>query len=190
MADDIQANGLRKGTAIIIDGAPFRVLDFEHRTPGNKRAFVQTKLRNLIDGTQREVKFSSTDFVKRAHVEVRECGFLYAEGESAGVFMDNESYEQTTIGGDIYADAKRWLSEGLTLMIELIDDNPIGIRLPKTVEATVAETEAVIKGQTAARSNKPATLENGVTIQVPTFINVGDRIRVDAAEARYVERVK
>lgn len=186
---DIQATALRRGTTIIFEGTPFRVLTFEHRTPGNKRGFVQTKLRNLLDGTQRAVKFSAQDFVERATIDTREMDYLYADS-SGSVLMDIESYEQITLDDEALGDAKAWLSEGMRLLIELLDGAPIGVELPKAVEATVAETEGVVKGQTAARSNKPATLENGVTVQVPPFISVGDKIRVDPAELRYIERAK
>lgn len=185
----IQATALRRGTAILHEGAPFRVLEFEHRTPGNKRGFVQTKLRNLVDGTQRVVKFSASEFLERAAIDTREMDYLYAD--SAGrVFMDAETYDQITIAEDDLGDALPWLTEGLRVLVELLDGRPIGVELPKTVEIAVAETEAVVKGQTAARSNKPATLENGVTVQVPPFINAGDRIKVDTAELRYIERAK
>lgn len=186
---DLQATQLRRGTTIIHDGQPYRVLSFEHRTPGNKRGFVQTKLRNLLDGTQRDVKFSAQDFVERATVETREMDYLYSDGSGA-VFMDTESYEQLPLDDATLGDAKPWLSEGMRMTVELLDGRPIGVELPKTLEVTVQETEAVVKGQTAARSNKPATLENGVSIQVPPFINAGDKIRVDPGELRYVERVK
>jgi elongation factor P len=185
----IQATALRRGRAIIYEGVPYRVLEFEHRTPGNKRAFVQTKLRNLRDGTQREVKFSATEFLDRAIVETREMDYLYAES-GGRVFMDAETYDQVTLGEDLLADAVPWLSEGMRLLVETLDGTPIGVRLPKAVEAEVAETEPVIRGQTAARSNKPATLANGITVQVPPFIEAGNRIRVDPGEQRYIERVK
>ena len=186
---DIQANGLRRGTTIIYDGKPFRVLEFEHRTPGNKRGFVQTKLRNLLDGTQRAVKFSANDTLERAIVDTREMDYLYSDGSGA-VFMDVENYEQITITDEGLGDARPWLAEGMRVLIEMLNDAPIGIQLPKAVEAIVADTEGVVKGQTAARSNKPATLENGATVQVPPFISIGDRIRVDPAELRYIERAK
>ena len=185
----LQANGLRRGTTIIHDGIPFRVLAFEHRTPGNKRAFVQTKLRNLRDGTQREVKFSSTEILERAIVETREVDFLYADADHC-VFMDTETYDQLTVSKQDLGNAIDWLSEGMRLFAEFLDGNPIGFELPKVVEVLVAETEPVVRGQTASRSSKPATLENGTTVQVPPFIDAGDRIRVDPSEERYIERVK
>ena len=178
---NLQATQLRKGTTIVFEGTPFRVLDFEHRTPGNKRGFVQTKLRNLLDGAQREVKFAAGDFVDRAVIDTREMDYLYEDGSGA-VFMDVENYEQVTLGEQLMRDAKPWLSEGMRILIEMLDGNPIGLQLPKTIEMTIAET--------AARSNKPATLENGVAVQVPPFINAGDRVKVDPVENRYVERVK
>ncbi len=186
---DIQATDLRKGTAIVFEGGLYRVLNFEHRTPGNKRGFVQTKLRNLMDGTQRVMKFSATDFLERAHIETREMDYLYADG-TGRVFMDTETYDQITIPADVIGEANPWLHDGMRVLVELYQANAIGLQLPKGVEAVVAETEPVVKRQTASKSNKPATLENGVVVQVPPFIEAGDRIRVDADEARYIERVK
>ncbi len=185
----VQATDLRRGTAVVYEGALYRVLEFEHRTPGNKRGFVQTKLRSLVDGTQRTVKFGTGDFLERAVIETREMDYLYADGHGR-VFMDIENYEQLPISAEILGDAEAWLTEGMRLMVEIHEGRPIGVRLPKGVEAVVAETEGVVKGQTAARSSKPARLENGVVVQVPPFIEVGDRILVDAEEARYIERCK
>lgn len=186
---DLQATGLRRGTTIVYEGVPYRVLSFEHRTPGNKRGFVQTKLRHLIDGTQREVKFSAADFVERAVIETREMDFLYHDS-SGYVFMDTETYDQSALEADLLGNAVSWLSEGMRILVELLDDRPIGVQLPKTLEIEIAETEPFLKGQTAAKSNKPATLANGVVVQVPPFLNAGDRIVVDPGELRYVERAK
>ena len=186
---DIQATGLRRGTVILHEDVPYRVLEFEHRTPGNKRAFVQTKLRSLLDGSQRTVKFSATESLEKAHVDAREMDYLYPDSGGA-VFMDTESYEQLTIGDESLTDARPWLAEGMRLRVQLLDGNPIGIELPKSVEIGVREAEPVVKGQTAARSSKPAVLDNGVPLQVPTFIEAGDRIRVDPTEPRYIERCK
>jgi elongation factor P len=185
----IQATDIRKGVVIIYEGAPYRVMQFEHRTPGNLRAFVQAKLRHMRDGTQKEVRFSATEFVERAHVDTREMDYLYADSDGA-VFMDVENYEQITLSDDDVGDAKPWLAEGMRVQIQMLNETPIGIQLPKTVEITIKECEPVIKGQTAAKSNKPAVLENGVSIAVPQFIKAGDRVRVDPGELRYIERVK
>ena len=162
---------------------------FEHRTPGNKRGFVQTKLRNLLEGTQREVKFSAGELIERAAIFTREMDYLYSDS-GGRVFMDCESYEQFTVSEEVLGEASAWLTDSLRVQLELLDGRPIGIDLPKGIDVVVAETEPVVKGQTAARSNKPATLANGITIQVPPFIEVGDRIRVDAGELRYIERCK
>ncbi len=186
---EIQATSLRRGTPIVVEGIPYRVLKFEHRTPGNKRGFVQTKLRNLLDGTQRDVRFSASEFVQRAHVEAREMEYLYAEPDAV-VFMDTETYDQVSLSKEALGDAAPWLSDGLRIHVELLDGAPIGIQLPKTVEISVREAEAVVRGQTAAKSTKPALLENGVGIQVPPFIEAGDRIRVDPGDLRYIERCK
>ncbi len=186
---DIQATSLRRGTPIVYEGTPYRVLKFEHRTPGNKRGFVQAKLRNLLDGTQRDVRFSASEFVQRAHVEAREMEYLYAEPDAV-VFMDTETYDQVSLSKEVLGDAAPWLSDGLRIHVELLDGAPIGIQLPKTVEISVREAEAVVRGQTAAKSTKPALLENGVGIQVPPFIEAGDRIRVDPGDLRYIERCK
>ena len=186
---NIQATGLRKGSVIVHQDIPYRVLAFEHRTPGNKRGFVQTKLRNLRDGTQREVKFSATELVERAHVDTREMDYLYSE-PSGHVFMDVESYEQLTLADEGVGDAGVWLSEGMRLQIQLLNGDPIGLQLPKAVEIEVREAEPVVRGQTAAKSSKPAVLANGVSVQVPTFIEAGDRVRVDPTEQRYIERCK
>lgn len=185
----ISATALRRGTTILYEKLPYKVLEFEHRTPARQRGFVDTKLRNLIDGSQRKVKFWAAETLERAHVEQRDMDYLYADG-SAFVFMDSESYEQLEISRDLVGDAEPWLSEGMRLGVETLNGSPIGIKLPTALEATVRETEARIKGQTAARSTKPAVLDNGVRVQVPTFIASGDRIRVDPAQATYVERVK
>ncbi len=186
---NMQATEIRRGTLIIHESAPYKVLSFEHRTPGNKRGFIQAKLRSLVDGTQREVKFASGDFVERAQIDSREMDYLYSDG-TGFVFMDIESYEQMSLDADVLGDASQWLTDGMRIAVEFFDGRPIGVELPKTLEVGVKETEAVVKGQTAARSTKPAILDNDVRIQVPTFINNGDRIRVDPVEQRYVDRVK
>jgi len=174
---------------VYYNGAPCRVLEIEIRTPGKGRAFVQAKLRNILDGTQREVKFSTADQVDEATVESREMDYLYSDADGA-VFMDIQSYEQMTLSDDVLGDAKPWLTEQMRCWIDLLEGRPIAVLLPKVVEATVREAEAVVKGQTAAKSSKPALLENGVTVQVPAFIESGTRIRVDPTEKRYIERAK
>jgi elongation factor P len=189
MAESLQATQIRKGNAVVYEGGLYKVLGFEHRTQGRKSGFVQVKFRNVLDGTQREVKFAATDFIERAVIEAREMDYLYADG-SGHVFMDTENYEQTTLDRSLVEEAAVWLTEGMRVLVEWHAGRPIGIQLPKTVEIEVRDAEAVVRGQTASRSSKPATLANGVTIQVPQFISAGDRIRVDTGDGHYIERVK
>ncbi len=185
----IQATRLRRGMAIFFEGHPWRVMDFEHRTPGNLPAFVQTKLRNLLDGTQRQQKFMASELVERAVTDTRVMDFLYSDGDGYH-FMDVETYEQIAVPGESLGDAAVWLADGMRVSVQLLEGTAIGIELPKSIEVEVAEAEPVIKGQTAAKSSKPAKLQNGVAIQVPPFIKAGDRIRVDPEERRYIERAK
>jgi elongation factor P len=189
MGDDIQANALRKGTAIVYEDIPYRVLEFEHRTQSRKSGFVQVKLRNLRDGTQRQIKLSSDAHVERAWVEAVEMEFLYADGDAC-VFMNTQDFEQSSMPAAELDDVLPWLQDGMRVQVELLNGEPIGVQLPKSVEIEVREAEAVVKGQTASKSSKPATLANGVTIQVPQFISTGDRIRVDPEERKYLERAR
>jgi len=185
----MQANELRRGMNVMIEGRPFRVLESEIRSPGKGRAFIQVKLRSILDGTQREIKFSTADQVEEAALESREMDYLYSDSDGA-IFMDTESYEQMTLADAVLGEAKPWLAEGMKCKVETLDGTPIGVTMPKSVEITVREAEATMKGQTAAKSSKPAVLENGVAIQVPSFVESGQRIRVDPTEKRYLERVK
>jgi elongation factor P len=185
----MQANELRRGMNVMLDGKPYRVMESEIRTPGKGRAFIQVKFRSILDGTQRELKLGTGDQVDEADIESKDMDYLYTEAEGA-VFMDIQSYEQTNIPDDVLGDTKPWLAEGMRCSVELLDGVPIGVTLPSVVEIKVRSAEPVVKGQTAAKSSKPAVLENGVTIQVPPFIEAGEKLRVDPMEQRYIERAK
>jgi len=185
----IHANDLRKGTLINYEGAPYRVMTFEHRTPGNLRAFIQCKLRNLLDGTQRDVRLATSDTLERIHMETREMDFLYFD-TNGHIFMDIESYEQYTLDAEALGDAAVWIAENMRVQVEVLEGKPIGVELPKVIEIEIKETEPVVKGQSAARSAKPAILTNGVRVMVPPFVGSGERIRVDPSENRYIDRVK
>jgi len=185
----IQASHLRRGMTIIHNGSPHKVLEFHHHTPGNLRAMVQTKLRNIRTGSSFEHRFRSADTVDRATLEQHEMEYLYSDG-SHHHFMNTENYEQTALSEDDLGDATQWLTPGLKLQAEFYEGAPIGIDLPPSMELTVVQTEPTLKSATVSNVNKPATLENGVTISVPPFINEGDRIRVDPTEGRYIERAK
>ncbi|HLL76471.1 MAG TPA: elongation factor P [Pyrinomonadaceae bacterium] len=185
----IPATQIRRGMVILFEGKLCKVVDFRHHTPGNLRAMVQTKLRDLKTGSSFEHRFRSADTVERASLEQHEMEYLYSDG-SGHTFMNTENYEQTTLTNDDLGDAAQWLTPGLRIQAEFYEGNPIGIELPPSLELTVVETEPSLKGATVSNVNKPAKLENGATILVPPFVNEGDRIRVDPTEGRYMERAK
>lgn len=185
----MQANQIRRGMIIMYNGEPNRVLDFQHRTPGNLRAFVQVKLRNIRSGSSAETRFSSTDSIERAVLEQHDMEYLYSDGDQHH-FMNTETYEQIALNDEQLGDATGYLTEGLKIEVEFFDGHPIGIELPAVVELAVVETEPELKGATASNSNKPAKLSTGVTIMVPPFVKEGDVVRVDPNEGRYIERAK
>jgi elongation factor P len=185
----IPATQIRRGMVILFEGQLCKVIEFRHHTPGNLRAMVQAKLRNLRSGSSFEHRFRSADTVERAVLEQHDMEYLYSDG-SHHHFMNTESYEQTALSEEDLGDAAQWLMPGLKIQVEFYEGRPIGVELPASMELTVVRTEPTMKGATVSNVNKPATLENGVTIQVPPFVNEGDRIRVDPSEGRYMERAK
>jgi elongation factor P len=185
----MNANDIRKGMLIMYNATPHRVLDFQHRTPGNLRAFVQAKLRNIKTGSSTEVRFSSTENIERATMEEVEMEYLYSDGDSYH-FMNTETYEQVALNTETLGDAMDYLIEGTKIQVEFFEGAPMGVELPAAVELTVVETTPELKGATASNSPKPAKLNTGVTVQVPPFIKEGDRIRVDPTKGVYLERVK
>ena len=185
----IPATQIRRGMVILFEGQLCKVIEFRHHTPGNLRAMVQTKLRNLRSGSSFEHRFRSADTVERATLEQHEMEYLYSDG-SHHHFMNTENYEQVQLSEEDLGDAAQWLMPNLKIQAEFYEGAPIGIDLPPSMELTVTQTEPSLKGATISNVNKPATLENGVTIQVPPFVNEGDRIRVDPREGRYIERAK
>ena len=185
----ISATQIRRGMVIVFEGAPCKVVEFRHHTPGNLRAMVQTKLRNIRTGASFEHRFRSADTIERASLEQHEMEYLYSDG-SHHHFMNTENYEQIELSEDDLGGATQWLFAGLKLQAEFYEGAPIGIDLPPSMELKVVQTEPTMKGATVSNVNKPATLENGVTIQVPPFVNEGDRIRVNPSEGRYIERAK
>jgi len=185
----ISATQIRRGMVILFEGKPCKVMEFRHHTPGNLRAMIQTKLRDIRTGSSFEHRFRSVDTIERASLEQHEMEYLYSDG-SHHHFMNTETYDQTALTADELGDAAQWLSPGLKIQAEFYEGAPIGIDLPPSLELTVTQTEPPMKGATVSNVNKPATLENGVTINVPPFVNEGDRIRVDPIESRYIERAK
>ena len=174
---------------IVFAGEPCRVVEFRHHTPGNLRAMIQTKLRNIRSGSSFEHRFRSADTVERASLEQHEMEYLYSDGH-AHHFMNTENYEQVEISEDDLGDAASWLSPGLKLNVQFHEHRPIGIELPKTIKAKIVETQPMVKSSTASASYKPARLENGVTVLVPPFVGEGEEIVVDPSDNRYIERAK
>ncbi len=187
--DKVQATNLRPGMVVEHQGAPHRVMSFQHRTPGKGNAVVQAKLRNLVSGNQTETRLMSTEFMERLSVEGRTMEYLYDDGDGL-VFMDSENYEQITLQRDLIENEAPWLEPNIKVTVQYIAGDPMGIELPKTLDVEVAETDPPLKGATASASPKPAKLANGVMIKVPQFIETGEVVRVDPTEGRYLERAK
>jgi elongation factor P len=185
----LQANDIRKGMVIVFEGAPCKVMDFRHHTPGNLRAMVQARLRNLKTGSSFEHRFRSNDTIEKANLEQHNMEYMYSDGTHHH-FMNTENYEQIALSEDELGDASQWLMPGLNIEVEFYEGSPMGVKLPDSMELNVEYTEPGLKGATVTNTNKPARLENGVTIQVPPFIESGERIRVNPTDARYIERVK
>jgi elongation factor P len=185
----ISATQIRRGMVIVFEGQPCKIVEFRHHTPGNLRAMVQAKLRNIRTGSSFEHRFRSADTVEKAALEQHDMEYLYSDG-SHHHFMNTETYEQIGLSEEDLGDTVQWLMPGLKIQVEFYEGAPIGVELPPSMELKVERTEPTMKGATVSNVNKPATLENGVTIQVPPFVNEGDRIRVDPSEGRYIERAK
>jgi elongation factor P len=185
----IQATQLRPGMIIIYEGDLYRVTAIHHLTPGNKRGFMQTKMKSLKSGIGTEKKFRSEDRLEQATLDTRKMQYLYAEGD-LHTFMDTGNYEQMSLHADEIGDLLNYLLPNQVVEMEFFDSRPVGISPPSTVDLEVMETEPSLKGATASASYKPAKLETGVTVQVPPFVQVGDRIRVDPSEGTYLERIK
>jgi len=189
MAAYINGNGIRAGYVIKYNNELYRVLHSEHRTPGNKRAFMQVKLRRLKDGIQTEVKFRADEQVERAALEQAEMEYLYSD-PSGYCFMNNETYEQIFLEDSLIDAVKPFLLPNNKAQVEFYEGKPIGIELPEAVELKVVETEPRLKGATVSGSPKPATLETGYVVNVPQFIDVGEVVRVSTTSGEYLERVK
>ena len=185
----IQATQLRVGTVIQHQGDLWRVASVTHITPGNWRGMVQTKLRNVVKGTQTDHRFRSEDRVEKVALDEHEAEYLYADSEGYH-FMNTEDYEQFRLSNDDLGDAVLYIIANTKLKMEFYEGRPVGIELPKTVDLEVVETEPGLKGATASNSPKPAKLETGLTVAVPSFISAGERVRIDTATGQYLERAK
>lgn len=183
----IPATQLRPGMVIKHNNDLHAVFSVEHRTPGNLRAFIQAKLRNLRTGAMFEHRFRSADAIDKVVVDEVKMEYLYNDGDSY-YFMNTENYEQTYLGRDVLGDAVDYLIPNLQIEVEFFDGKPVGVELPQTVDLTVIETEPGLKSATASSVTKPAKTETGLVVQVPPFINEGEKIRVDTSEGAYLSR--
>jgi len=187
MPSFVQATRLRKGMLIKVGENLFRILDLHHLTPGNKRAHIQVRMRNIRTQSLMDEKFRAEEDVERAVLDEREMQYLYNDGDHY-YFMDTTSYEQIQISAEALGDSKDYLIADSIIKVEFYDVEPVGIELPPTVDLVVQQTVPGIKGATASAQVKPATLETGLVINVPSFINEGDRIRVNTETGEYQGR--
>ena len=183
----LSANRLKKGMLIKIGEDLFRLLEVRHMTPGNLRAFVQVKMRNIRSGSLADNRFRSEDTIERATLDEREMQYLYQDGD-AFYFMDTTSFEQVHISSEALGDSVSYLKPEMTIQVEFYGTEPVGIELPVTVDLKVVETAPGIKGATASNQIKPATTETGLVVNVPPFVNEGDMIRVSTETGEYLAR--
>jgi elongation factor P len=184
----IQATRLKRGMLIKLENELFRVLDLQHFTPGNKRGFVQAKMRNIRTGVQGDNKFRAEEDVERAILDERQMQYLYRDGD-AFHFMDTSSYEQIHIDAEVLGDNANYIVPESTIDVEFYGDEPVGIELPVTVDLKVIDTVPGINRATASAQVKPATLETGLVVQVPPFVNIGDVVRVQTESGEYLKKV-
>src|SRR5512132_1519101 len=172
---------------IELDNGVWRIVEFQHVKPGKGGAFVRTKLKNLDSGAVVDKTFRAGEKFPRIHTEVKEEQYLYDAGDEV-VFMDTETYEQFSLPHDAVADALPYLEPSSSVQMLWVDGRPAGVQMPGSVEVAVAQTEPGVRGDTVSNVTKPATLETGAVVQVPLFVSVGDRIKVDPREGRYISR--
>ncbi|MBP3952318.1 elongation factor P [Bacillus suaedae] len=183
----ISVNDFKTGLTIEVDGGIWQVLDFQHVKPGKGAAFVRSKLRNLRNGAIQEKTFRAGEKVAKAHIENRRMQYLYASADMHA-FMDNESYEQIELPTAQIEHELKFLKENMVVQIMTFQGETLGVEVPNTVELEVVETEPGIKGDTASGGTKPATLETGLTVQVPFFVNQGEMLIIDTRNSSYVSR--
>jgi elongation factor P len=183
----ISTNDMRPGQTLDIDGTLFTIINYQHVKPGKGQAFVKTKLRNLRSGAVVDRTFRADEKVNLAVLDKREMQYLYSD-DAGLVFMDNESYEQVHVDPALLGDARAFLSDGTICLIPVYDGTPVGAELPVTIELQVTETEPGVKGDRVSGALKPATVETGALVQVPLFVETGQRIKVDTRSGEYISR--
>ncbi len=187
MADMVDTNRFRNGMHIELDGGVWRIVEFQHVKPGKGGAFVRTKLKALESGAVVDRTFRAGEKFPRVHTEVKNVQFLYDDGSDAH-FMDQETYEQFAVPRADLESELTFMQPSSTVQVLQVNGKPSGVQMPASVELTVTETEPGVKGDTVSNVTKPATLETGAVVQVPLFVNVGDKLKVDPREGRYISR--
>ena len=183
----VSTNDLKKGMSLNLSEGLFQIVDFQHVKPGKGGAFVRTTLRNMRTGGQVDKTFRADEKVEQAMIDKREMQFLYRDGDDY-VFMDNSTYDQLHVTPVALADAASYIVDGSTVTLQMFGDEIVGSDLPAAVELTVSETEPGVQGDRVSGARKPATLETGLVLQVPLFVNPGDRIKVDTRTGEYITR--
>lgn len=183
------ATQIRRGMVLVFEGDPCRVVEFRHHTPGNLRAMVQAKLKNLRTGSNFEHRFRAADSIEKAAMETHELEFLYKGGDTYH-FMNTENYDQLEMDEEMLGDNAQWMQGGMKIVAEYYNGRPIGIQLPNTLILEVVDTAPVMRSATKTASSKPATLENGVTVNVPEFVATGEKVRVNPSTGEYMDRAK
>jgi elongation factor P len=183
----MKGSDLRKGMVIRFEGNVFKVLESTHRTPGNLRAFVQARMRNVMTGLSTEQRFRSEDEIEKVFLDTKTMQYLYHDAEGYH-FMDTETYDQYALADDALGDTMSFVVPESTVTMDWFEGKPVGIEIPPSVDLKVVETAPGIKGATASAQKKPATLETGLVVQVPLFVNVGESIKVDTRTGEYLSR--
>ncbi len=181
------ARQLRAGNLILFENDLYRVLSVVHHTPGNLRAKVQVEMRNIKNGVKRDHRFRADEDVEKASLNEREMEYLYNEGDNF-IFMDSKNYEQIYLTKDDLGNAVHYIQPNLKVQVALYEERPVGVEIPSTMILAITDTQPPLRGATASGSAKPATLENGLTVKVPQFIEVGDKVKVDTSTNEYMER--
>lgn len=184
---NIPATQIRNGMIVIYNGELHRVHEASHRTPGNLRAFMQVRMRNLRSGSMIDHRFSSNDRLEKASLDTHEMEYLYSD-PSGHHFMNRETYDQFTLPDEVVGESMKYLLPNTVISVDFYEGNPVGIELPNTVNLKVVETQPGLKGATASASYKPAKLETGLVVNVPQFVEAGTVIKVDTREDSYLER--
>ena len=185
----MNANDLRKGTIISFRNQLWQAVEVTHRTPGNLRAFVQAKLRNLISGVHISERFASTDTIDQAWLDKKKCEYLYEDNQTGPVFMDSENYEQFSLPKDVLGEAMNYVPPNTVVEVTFHEGKPLTVQLPSSVELKVVQTEPGARGNTVSNVYKPATVETGLVVKVPMHINLGDVIRVNTESGEFLDRV-